>query len=307
MANSLNITINLTNSSFNIENAGGLTGAISGDIVAPDGTTETYSAALASGSNLNVLFSSQAAFTNSSGNLQRGSWKFTYTDSAATPVTGNVVFDFNTTNFPTNLIETGASTVEDGIVTPSVTMSVDCFSGELTVTDNSVYEINTVVPSFNPVYKNEVYSPPNVSPLINTGAVYGVDIDITPIYKGTYTSYLTGKGTWLFEETNSLVTESNSLTADVTVISNIDGGNQITIDCLSASLCDIWECIRDLNSRYKNASCTNERVAKKEKAKLERVMQLMTLTESALACGESSLVDGYITEIKSITNCTSCS
>jgi hypothetical protein len=313
MANSIKVTFDLTYKTLSVSNDGGLTGnIIAGEVIAPDGYTTAYATAgsqLAQGFSDIKNFATHPLWTNSAGNLQRGVWRVTYTDSAATALTGDVTFNFNDTDFPMNIIEIGASTTQDSIVTPNIEMSIDCFSGELTVTDNSVYDINTISPVWAPAYTNDVYSPPNVGPILNTGTVYGSlsPMSITPIYKGTYTSYISGRGMWIFSEINSLVTEFNGLEAEVIVMSTVDGGNQIAVDCLSASLCDIWECIRDLNNRYTSASCTNERVAKKEKAKLERVMQLMTLTESALACGEASLADGYITEIKSITNCTSCS
>ena len=35
-------------------------------------------------------------------------------------------------------------------------------------------------------------------------------------------------------------------------------------------------------------------------------MQLVTLAEKAIICGESTLLDTYIDEIKTVTNCTTC-
>ena len=129
---------------------------------------------------------------------------------------------------------------------------------------------------------------------------------ITPVYTGTYTSYITGTGKWTWDETTTYITESNSHDADVHLYSEIDGGNQIAIDCSTTALCDVWECIRDINEKYKETSCVNTREANKYKSKLERAMQLATLAEQAVACGESTLMATYVDEIKTVTNCKTC-
>ena len=94
--------------------------------------------------------------------------------------------------------------------------------------------------------------------------------------------------------------------SDVFVLSEIDGGSQLTINCLSSNICEVWECIRDINTKYTEALCVNKKLADKYKSKLERAMQLVTLAEKAIICGESTLLDTYIDEIKTVTNCTTC-
>ena len=309
MANSIDITIDLPNEKFNVSDGAQLTGALSVTITAPDGTASAATA-VADGGATDFLFSSVGGWTNASNNLQRGTWKFAYEDSAGTPVTGNVQFSFDNTNFPTNTIEdvdaSGVAVTRDCVLSTSVDMSSDCFSSELTVTDNTTYLIGGVTPSWGTPYANTIYSPPNVAPATNVNTVAGTASIITPIYTGTYSSYISGTAIWLFDETNSLVTESNSHDTDVFVLSEIDGGSQLTINCLSSNICEVWECIRDINTKYTEALCVNKKLADKYKSKLERAMQLVTLAEKAIICGGSTLLDTYIDEIKTVTNCTTC-
>ena len=78
------------------------------------------------------------------------------------------------------------------------------------------------------------------------------------------------------------------------------------VDCTTVDLCDVWECIREQNTRYTNKSCSNHKLADKELEKLDRAMQLAELAEQANMCGDTSLMSTYIDEIKTITSCTNC-
>jgi len=312
MANSIEIKIDLPNEKFVIGDIDALTGALTVTITAPNGEASNATA-VADGGTTDFLFSSVVGWTNSLNALQRGLWTFAYTDSAGTPISGSVTFD--STFLPSNIIETidgsGNAITRDSVIESNIDMSMDCFTSELSISDNTSYILGGATGSFAcsncTVFSNTVYSPPNVAPqtnVISTPSIIGSTI--TPVYTGTYTSYVTGAGKWTYDETTTYVTESNSHDADVHVYSEIDGGNQVTVDCSTTALCDVWECIRDINQKYKDTSCVNTREADKYKSKLERAMQLATLAEQAVACGESTLMATYIDELKTVTNCKTC-
>ncbi len=308
MANSIEVKIDFKNQKFNIGDMDALNGALTVTITAPNGEASNATA-VADGGNTDFLFNSVVGWMDSSNVLQRGLWKFEYLDAAAT--TGNVTFDLS---FASHIIETvdaqGDAITRDSILSGNTDMSIDCFTSELTVNDTTTYIIGGVTASFScntcTQYSNTVYSPPNVAPQTNISNTPGASQIITPAYTGTYTSYLEGLGKWTFNESTSYVTESNNHDADIHIYSELDGGSQITIDCSTTALCEIWECIRDINQKYKDTSCVNTREANKYKSKLERAMQLVTLAEQAVACGESTLMSTYIDEIKTVTNCTTC-
>ena len=312
MANSIEIKIDLPNEKFNVGDMDALTGDLTVTITAPDGTASAATT-VADGGDTDFLFSSVVGWTNTVNGLQRGIWTFAYTDSAATAVSGSVTFD--STFLSSNIIETidgnGNAITRDSVLASNIDMSMDCFTSELTINDNTTYILGGVTGNFAcsncTPFSNTVYSPPNVAPQINVINNPGLTgTSITPVYTGTYTSYITGTGKWTWDETTTYITESNSHDADVHLYSEIDGGNQIAIDCSTTALCDVWECIRDINEKYKETSCVNTREANKYKSKLERAMQLATLAEQAVACGESTLMATYVDEIKTVTNCKTC-
>ena len=313
MANSIEIKIDLPNEKFTVGDVDALTGALTVTITAPDGLA-SVATTVADGGTTDFLFNSVVGWTNSLNALQRGLWTFAYTDTTpVTPISGSVTFD--STFLSSNIIETidgsGNAITRDSVLLSNIDMSMDCFTSELSISDNTSYILGGITGSFAcsacTVFSNTVYSPPNVAPqtnVISTPSIIGSTI--TPVYTGTYTSYVTGTGKWTWDETTTYVTESNSYDSDVHVYSEIDGGNQIAVDCSTTALCDVWECIRDINQKYKDASCVNTKEADKYKSKLERAMQLATLAEQAVACGESTLMATYIDEIKTVTNCKTC-
>lgn len=276
----------------------------------------------------NIWWGANPEFTDSTGHLYRGLWKFDWREGTSSSTTdqGVVTVNFDALNFPINTIETvdydGNSITRDSIISESISMNLDCFSSELTVLDSTNYDVLSQSPTWLVPYTNAVYSPPNVAPQKEYVTVIGSAV-ITPVYTGTYTSYLSGALSyeWDFNvvygdsvnPVTSLIildTDANigsNTNATFKVTSKIDGGTQLNVDCLTTSLCDVWECIRELNTRYMNLSCTNERLAKVEKSKLERAMQLVTLSEHATMCGETARATSYLDEIKTVTNCTNCS
>jgi hypothetical protein len=311
MANSIEVKVDLVNEKFNIGDMDALTGALSVTVTAPDGTASAAITVPDAG-DVDILFNSVVGW-QSSNSLQRGVWTFTYVDGNA--ATGSVTFDFDSSTFSSHNIETvdsdGEAIIRDSVLSGNVDMSIDCFTSELTATDTTTYIIGGVTGSFTCTactqYSNTIYAPPNVAPQTTVSNTAGASQIITPAYTGTYTAYLQGVAKWTYNETTSYVSDSNNHDVDVHLYAEVDGGGQVTIDCASTALCDVWECIRDINQKYKDVSCVNTREANKYKSKLERAMQLVTLAEQAVACGESTLMSTYIDEIKTITNCKTCS
>jgi len=320
-SNILHVIFDLTTSKIVLELGDQTaTGAGYVTITTPNNDT-TAEITLASGSN-NLTWSSYPEFTDTSGeHLLRGLWSFEWREGASDTTTdaGLVTVNFDAANFPASTIE-GNVDNRDSIISSSISMTLDCFSSELSVIDSTNYTIIEASPSWSTPYSNTVYSPPNVSPLSTAITVQGTSV-ITPVYTGTYSSYLTGALSYSWESKDlilgnpitSVIIQDDDANIGVDdmskfeVFSEIDGGTQFAIDCVSTSLCQIWECIDALNIRYMDLSCTNERLAKIEKDKLERAMQLITLSENALKCGDSDKATSYIDEIKTVTNCINCS
>lgn len=74
-------------------------------------------------------------------------------------------------------------------------------------------------------------------------------------------------------------------------------------DC--ANISELSICLFNLNLRYEQAKCNNEKEAFKEKQKLDRALQLIALQENVGECGLDNL-QKYRDEFISITNCDEC-
>ena len=316
MANAIDIEINLVDKNFSFESTGGLNLPVNISVTPPGGNG--VSIATITAHNSSVYYNFPSSWLNDNNGLERGDWIFAYTPDTGDD--GKVTFHFGDSAFSSSSIENdvaGVVEVTDSIISTSSSMTLDCTSSELTIVDNTTYAINSINPIWQPisVYSNTIYSPPNqtnidfngIASVSFDGGSAGTNKIISPIYAGVYTNYITGIGIWEFPSTNSLVTDSIGNTSNVTVRSEIDGGTQLEVECTGSSIAEIWPCIKEQNEKYENASCVNETLAKKERKKLKRALQLLTLVEQSNNCGESNLVSGYIDEIKTTTNCTSCS
>ena len=82
---------------------------------------------------------------------------------------------------------------------------------------------------------------------------------------------------------------------------NGGGGGATGCDAIAG----VYDCIFNLNKRYEELECVNDKRAQKEKIKLDRVMQLFQLAEFDCECGMND-INEYIREIESIANCDDC-
>lgn len=74
-------------------------------------------------------------------------------------------------------------------------------------------------------------------------------------------------------------------------------------DC--ANISELSICLFNLNLRYEKAICKNKKEGEKERIKLDRALQLITLLENVAECGLDNLKK-YKDEFISITNCDEC-
>ena len=289
---SLNITFDLCTRKFIVCGGSDLSYPCDFTLTNPSGTSigTTYNIA-SQGACVDINFSSQLADFESNGILMRGSWIFTYTDNAS--LTGTVTVPFVDNNFPI--------TTAGNVSNHSLTLAADCFSSIATSTDNTNYTIDGETASLNS-YVNTLSVPPiALSGATTTNSqLESVSSESTPVFTGSYTGIVTGTATWQWRKLDS---NSNDYLWDL--ISCLSFGSQTDVDCASGSLCDVWECLKNINDLYMAELCVNERNAKKYKLKLERALQLTYLAELAMICGDSATT--YLDEIKTVTGCTSCS
>jgi hypothetical protein len=112
-------------------------------------------------------------------------------------------------------------------------------------------------------------------------------------------------GVWTFTDNNNLLSPTS-----VSVNCGEGGGGGYEGDGRGGKTgCDaiagVYDCVFNLNKRYEELECVNDKRAQKEKIKLDRVMQLFQLAEFDCECGMND-INEYIREIKSIANCDDC-
>ena len=136
---------------------------------------------------------------------------------------------------------------------------------------------------------------------------------ITPIYNSTYYIRYESEFRYNFMATPITSTEDSRAVATTSLEAD-DGDTSITYDTgqipmgLPISItspsevaCEIWERIKDIDIKYKQALCKNTTLADKLRDILDRAMQLYILSKKATEIGNTTLALFYLDKIVDIT------
>jgi len=196
-----------------------------------------------------------------------------------------------TSGVPYEVTKVKTETLNYSSPTVDISMEVDCITPRLTATDDSDYTVGGITPSI--VRAFAIHYPPSVP-----------TADVTGTGSSVYTATF-------YTVTDSTVEHSSSLTSTLTydltdgiyIIDSVTGSEVIQVSC-DGDLCDVYCCIRSLWNRYQNAKGNNNNVlATKELAKFHQVTSLAEMIGTALRCGKSTHISGYVTEILKIAEC----
>ena len=133
---------------------------------------------------------------------------------------------------------------------------------------------------------------------------------ITPIYNATYyISYesefnYSFTATQITSEDDSNATATKKLGAEPEVFYEtgpVPTGLPINITSPAEVECDIWERIKDIDIKYKQALCKNTVLADKLRDILDRALQLYILSKKAMEIGNVTLALLYLGKIRDIT------
>lgn len=108
-----------------------------------------------------------------------------------------------------------------------------------------------------------------------------------------------------------------TLDGEYSIVAEIDDGkgstffqnHSSTVSCSPGygcgNLLSVYDCVDLLNTKYEELKCNNDKAASIEKIKLDRVLQLLTLSYYDCECSMGD-INEYIKQIESIANCYDC-
>ena len=134
---------------------------------------------------------------------------------------------------------------------------------------------------------------------------------VTPIYNTTYYIRYESEFTYNFSATpvtsddNSKATASSKNNIELINIvyetGKIAVGSPVTVQSPSQLSCDIWERVKDIDIKYKQALCKNTILADKLRDILDRALQLYVLSQQATDIGNTDLALLYLDKIVDVT------
>jgi len=134
---------------------------------------------------------------------------------------------------------------------------------------------------------------------------------VTPIYNATYYIRYESEFTYTFSATP--ITSEDDSKATATTKSNLEiptiiyetgkvaMGSPVAIESVEQGVCDIWERIKDIDIKYKQALCKNTILADKLRDILDRALQLYVLAKKANEIGNTELSLLYLSKIVDVT------
>tara|TARA_R110002020_G_scaffold1420_2_gene6437 strand:- start:3816 stop:4832 length:1017 start_codon:yes stop_codon:yes gene_type:complete len=134
---------------------------------------------------------------------------------------------------------------------------------------------------------------------------------VTPIYDTTYYVRYESEFTYDFDATP--ITSEDDTRATATSKNNVDIANikyetgkiatgyPVSVQSPSKLSCDIWERVKDIDIKYKQALCKNTILANKLKNILDRALQLYVLSQQATEIGNTDLALLYLEKIVDVT------
>ena len=135
---------------------------------------------------------------------------------------------------------------------------------------------------------------------------------ITPIYNATY--YIRYESEFAYNFTATTITSTDDSGATATTLNNLGEttnifyetgkvamGLPVSVTSPSEIICEIWERIKDIDIKYKQALCKNTVLADKLRDILDRALQLYILSKKATEIGNTTLALLYLDKIVDIT------
>ena len=207
--------------------------------------------------------------------------------STGLPIAGTYTIVYSVKNIITGAYVTSTGTFTFSFITPTIvlTNTVNCFAPQLIGTDATNYVVNGVTPTVTRTHT--LYYPPSLglAPITGTATDISTSSFFTPA---------------TFEHTLSVNLDYDFGTYHVLL--TLTGQQFINVTC-DAQLCDAYCCISSLYNNYKTNLGVNNILAEQYLIKITKVTSLMTLIQNAYACGQSSNVSSYVSDILRIADC----
>lgn len=186
-------------------------------------------------------------------------------------------------------IVTQTHTYNNQYVAPvvSITQTVDCISPLFTSVDVTDYTVNGVAPTITRTHTlNYPFgSAGEGSPLVSSAQT----ITTSTFYNGTQTTEISTILGYTFSD-------------GLIVSDTVTGTKEILVDC--TFICSIYCCLRSLYNNRENNRGVNQIEFNKYSALFDEVMSTVEIAMQAIDCGKTTDVNGYLTTIKTIANCT---
>lgn len=199
--------------------------------------------------------------------------------------------------YDTNLLvySTITNTYDYAYVRPEVeiTQTTDCVSPLFTSTDSTTYTVDSIVPSI--VRSHTITFPvgSGLSPVVGVAATISVGYEA--FANGTQSTTIVSDLTYVFDDR-------------LIVIDAITGYQSVTVDCTDT--CAIYCCLRSVEQQMSTYKTTNTALYLTTRGLFTEAMGIVGMVTLARTCNKSADISGYLTEIKSLLNCTddcSCS
>ena len=133
---------------------------------------------------------------------------------------------------------------------------------------------------------------------------------VTPIYDTTYYIRYESEFEYSFFATNVTSTEETKATASSTSFDDVlvdyrtgkvAMGTPVSVQNPTQLSCDIWDRIKDIDGKYKDALCKNTILADKLRDILDRSLQLYLLSTKATEIGNEDLALMYLNQMVDLT------
>tara|TARA_R110000850_G_scaffold273392_3_gene409769 strand:+ start:11182 stop:12777 length:1596 start_codon:yes stop_codon:yes gene_type:complete len=235
--------------------------------------------------------------------------------TTALPASGTTPFNGDWTVAYSIYDDAGAGTVEVAItksftfaftsIVPALSIAISNIASQVTSTDSTDYLSGGLYTLNSETKAHSVYAP--LGALDSAGAAIPSPANTGSSSVITYTGITTG--IWTSQVTNTYSVELNTgmgTNQTYSVRESIQYDASSTVSS-SVGLCNVYCCLKALNTRYEEAKCMNKSLAENYKNKIEDVTRLVTLYNQSVTCGLNDDADGYLTEIKNISECnTEC-
>lgn len=168
-----------------------------------------------------------------------------------------------------------------------INQTVDCISPLFTSVDVTNYTVNGTAPTIDRVHTINF-------PFGSAGEgepVFGITQTLTTstFYNGTQTTEIQSILNYAFPD-------------GMGIYDAVSGSKEILVDC--TDVCAIYCCIRALEQRMISYSTTNTILYRETTLLFSQIMGLVGLVTLAQRCGKSDEINGYLSSIKLLANCT---